>query len=326
MKIGLAEAWEALSSHDDILLLTHRLPDGDAVGSLFALYEVLCAMGKRVRFVLDTPPKDVSFLVRPYEGEAFEPRYVVTVDVADRKLVYEPQGLAYGDRVDLSIDHHASNNLFATQTLVRPEKAAAAELLSELFTFGGVQITPRIADCLYTGIATDTGCFRYPNTTANTLRTAAALVDAGADNGRINTDIFETKSLAYAEFEAMVMRSVQMFLDNRCAVATIPLSMFAATGVTEADAKAVNALPRQIEGVLAGVTVKERPEGGWRISVRTRAPISASEICKHFGGGGHALAAGCELDGEAETVIEKIVKAVEAELAAVDGRQSTVDG
>ena len=218
--------------------------------------------------------------------------------------------------MDLSIDHHASNNLFARQTLVLPEDAAAAEVLFELFTFGGVRITPRIADCLYTGIATDTGCFRYPNTTAATLRAAAALVDAGADNGRINTDIFETKSLAYVEFEASVMRSVQMFLDNRCAVATIPLSLFASTGVTEADAKAVNALPRQIEGVLAGVTVKERPEGGWRISVRTRAPLSASEICKRFGGGGHALAAGCELDGDLQTVVPQIVKAVEQELTS----------
>ncbi|MBQ7687800.1 MAG: DHH family phosphoesterase [Clostridia bacterium] len=316
MNIGLPEAWKTLCAHDDILLLTHRLPDGDAVGSLFALYEALSAMGKRVRYLLDTPPQDVNFLVREYTGDVFEPLFVVTVDVADRKLVYETPGTAYGDRVDLSIDHHASNNLFARQTLVLPEDAAAAEVLFELFTFGGVRITPRIADCLYTGIATDTGCFRYPNTTAATLRAAAALVDAGADNGRINTDIFETKSLAYVEFEASVMRSVQMFLDNRCAVATIPLSLFASTGVTEADAKAVNALPRQIEGVLAGVTVKERPEGGWRISVRTRAPLSASEICKRFGGGGHALAAGCELDGDLQTVVPQIVKAVEQELTS----------
>ena len=86
--------------------------------------------------------------------------------------------------------------------------------------------------------------------------------------------------------------------------------------MTEADAKAVNALPRQIEGVLAGVTVKERPEGGWRISVRTRAPLSASEICKRFGGGGHALAAGCELDGDLQTVVPQIVKAVEQELTS----------
>ena len=316
MNIGLPEAWKTLCAHDDILLLTHRLPDGDAVGSLFALYEALSAMGKRVRYLLDTPPRDVNFLVREYTGDVFEPLFVVTVDVADRKLVYETPGTAYGDRVDLSIDHHASNNLFARQTLVLPEDAAAAEVLFELFTFGGVRITPRIADCRYTGIATDTGCFRYPNTTAATLRAAAALVDAGADNGRINTDIFETKSLAYVEFEASVMRSVQMFLDNRCAVATIPLSLFASTGVTEADAKAVNALPRQIEGVLAGVTVKERPEGGWRISVRTRAPLSASEICKRFGGGGHALAAGCELDGDLQTVVPQIVKAVEQELTS----------
>ena len=314
MSIGFAEAWRLLESFDDILLLTHRLPDGDAIGSLFGLYEALTAMGKRARFLIDTPPRDIRFLVRDYTGEAFEPRHVVTVDVSDKNLLGGEYEALYGERVDLSIDHHTSNRLFAKNTLVLPEDAAAAQVLYELFTFAGVEITPRIAECLYTGIATDTGCFRYPNTTAQTLRAAAALIERGADNGRINTDIFETKSLAYTEFEGMVLGSLQLFLDQRCAVVTVTRDMYEKTGVTEADAKAINALPRQIEGVLAGVTVKERPEGGWRISVRTRAPLDASAVCARFGGGGHKLAAGCELDGSAEDAIAAVVGEVAAQI------------
>ena len=314
MTIGYSEAWEALTSYDDILLLTHRLPDGDAIGSLFGLYEVLTAMGKRVRYLIDTPPRDVAFLVRPCTEEAFVPRRVVTVDVADRKLLGDEQDALYGDRVDLCVDHHASNRLYAEKTLVVPKAAAAAEVLYELFRRHGVSITPRIADCLYTGVATDTGCFRYANTTADTLRAAAALVEAGADNAAVNERIFETKSLAYAEFEAMVMGTLRLYLDNRCAVVTVTRKMFEKSGVEEADAKSINGLPRQIEGVVAGVTVKERPEGGWRISLRTRAPLDASAVCARFGGGGHVAAAGCELDGDADTVTATVVAAIREEL------------
>ena len=302
--------WRRLEESDDVLLLTHEMPDGDAVGSLFALYAALTAMGKRVRYLLDTPSKDLRFLIRPYKGEAFEPKTVVTVDVADRSLLGDEWNAAWGDRVDLSIDHHSTDRMFARETLVEPHKAAASLVLYDLFTANGVEITPYIAECLYTGIATDTGCFRYPNTGADAFRAAAALIDAGADFSRINNDVFETKSLACATLESLAIQSLLIFRQGRIAVMQIPRSMLLRAGVTETEAKAINGLPRQIEGVIVGVTLKEREEGGWRVSVRSREPFNAAEVCRKFGGGGHPQAAGCELALDAEEAVQTIVSAI----------------
>ena len=309
----MKEAWNALAAMDHILLLTHRLPDGDAVGSLFALYGVLRAMGKHVTYEIDDVPASLRIAPLPPK-EALDPAYVVTVDVGDKKLLGAETENRYGSRVDLSIDHHATHVPFATKTLVDPTAAAACEVLFDLFHCGDIFIDPATAAWLYTGLSTDTGCFRYANTTAKTLRTAAALVEAGANNGALNETLFETKTRAYADFEAMALGTLRYFLNDRCAVLTITQDLYEKTGVKENEVKPVNNLPRQIEGVLAGITLKEKENGGWRVSLRTREPVNAAAICERFGGGGHKLAAGCELGGTAEEAIEKLVRATEEEL------------
>ncbi len=312
MTVSIKEAWKTLTELDDILLLTHRLPDGDAVGSLFALCRVLRSMGKRVTYEIDEIPRNLRVAAFP-QKEALIPRSVVTVDVGDKKLLGDEAAKRWGDRVDLSIDHHATHVSFAKQTLVDPRSAAAAELLFDLFSQNGVITDPETAAWLYVGIATDTGCFRYANTTAKTLGTAAALVEAGADNGALNEGLFETKTRAYAAFEAHAMQSLSYYLNGRCAVMVITQALYRQTGICENEIKEINALPRQIEGVLAGITLKEKETGGWRVSVRTRAPLNAASICAKFDGGGHVRAAGCELPGTAEEAIEKLVAAVKAE-------------
>ena len=313
MNVSLREAWDAMLSMDDILLLTHRLPDGDAVGSLFALCGVLRSMGKRVTYEIDAIPRDLMFLTALPQADVV-PRYVITVDVGDKKLLGDALAAKWGDQVALAIDHHATHAAFAEKTFVDPSAAAAAEVLFDLFTFGGVRIDRDTATWLYAGVSTDTGCFRYGNTTAKTMRTAASLMDLGIDTEKINTDLFETKTRAYVRFEAAAMDNLRFYLDGRCAVTVLTQETYRRCGVTENDTKTVNALPRQIEGVLAGVTVKEKNEGGWRVSVRTRQPVRATEICAAFGGGGHQLAAGCELTGEIDEVVARIVGAAEREI------------
>ena len=309
---SLSEVAALLRETDDFLLLSHRRPDGDTVGSCAALCLGLRAMGKRVTYQIDVIPHSLS-VAPPPPTEVLSPQSVVTVDVGDIKLLDDTDRDRFGGRVDLSIDHHATHVPFAKQTLVDPSAAAASELLYDLFCLGGVRIDAETAAWLYTGVSTDTGCFRYANTTAKTLRTAAALVEAGADNGALNEQLFETKTRAYAAFEAQVMRSLSYHLDGRCAVIVITQDLYRQTGVSENEIKEINALPRQIEGVLAGITLKEKETGGWRISVRTRAPLNAAAVCAKFDGGGHKLAAGCALPGSAAQVVARLVDAVKQE-------------
>ncbi|MBQ7638672.1 MAG: bifunctional oligoribonuclease/PAP phosphatase NrnA [Clostridia bacterium] len=316
--ISFERAAKALAEHDDILILTHSSPDGDAVGSMFALYLALKQRGKNVRCVIKDVPESLKFAEVPEAFTEFNEKYIVTVDVGDKKLLGDGLKDLYGGRVDLNIDHHGTNVLFAKETLVVPEAAAASEVLFDLFRKAGIAITKDIAERLYVGISTDTGCFRYLNTTSKTLRTVADLYDAGIDAGRINTDLFETKTPQYVEFEREAMNSLRFYFGGRCAVMLITREMYERSGIVEADTQGINAIPRTIAGVYAGVTVKERAGGVFHASVRTKDPVNAAEICSVFGGGGHKYAAGCQLGADPDAAVEKIVSAVEEKLKISD--------
>lgn len=317
MNVTHAEAFALLEKKDNILILTHRNPDGDAVGSMFALYYALKEAGKNVRCIADTISPALSFPVCSEAFCEFEAECVVTVDVADKKLLTEETLALYGDNVFLAIDHHEMNRPFAQNLLLDAGSSAACEVIYDMLLASGREISLRIAEALYLGIATDTGCFRYPNTKAHTLAVAAALVEKGVDNGRINREVFETKTKEYVRFETMAMNNLRTYLDGRCAVIVITQAMYKSTGTTEADTHSIAALPRQIEGVLAGVVIKEKTDGSYKISVRSNDPVNAAEICAVFGGGGHRLAAGCEITGRQNEVVNMILKAVAEALEAV---------
>ena len=310
MNIDHRQAWDLLCSMDRVLLLTHRLPDGDALGSLYALYLVLKSLGKTVRCVTDAIPSSLLAAAIPCDEPDFEPDFVVTVDVGDRKLLSDELNERYGGRVDLSIDHHGTNTAYAKYNLIDPTAAAAGEVLFDMFRTVGFAITEPVARELYIGISTDTGCFRYGNTTAKAMRAAADLMECGIDTQYLNTELFETKTPEYAAFERMAINALRTYFDGRCAVMVVTRAMYDASGLDEADDKAVNALPRQIRGVYVGVTVKEKKDGGFRVSMRSKEPFNAAEVCATLGGGGHRLAAGCELTGTAEEVVGEILNAV----------------
>ncbi len=310
MNINYIEAWNMLNSMDNILLITHSNPDGDAVGSIFAMYGILKRLGKNVRCEIQDIPSVMQMLVPEDAFSDFKEENVVSVDLADPKLLKDEINAEYADKVCLCIDHHETNVSYAKNTLLKADAAAACEVIFDMLCEAGFEIDTRIARCLYVGIATDTGCFRYANTTAATLRAAASLMEKGVDTGKINTDIFETKSRSYVMFETMAMNSLKTYLDGKCAVLLITKDMYKKANITESEAQGINALPRQIEGVLAGVTVKERTNGTYKISIRSREPLNASEICALMGGGGHRLAAGCELSGTAQSVINTVLKFV----------------
>ena len=310
MNVTHKEAFALLQNTDNILILTHRNPDGDAVGSMFGLFYALKEMGKNVRCIIDTVSDALSFPVTEEAFIEFEPDAVVTVDVADKKLLTEDTLEKYGDRVFLAIDHHEANKPFSEHLLLDYKASAACEVLFDMLTAAGREISRECAAALYLGISTDTGCFRYPNTSAHTLYAASVLVEKGVDNGEINRIVFETKSRAYVQFEALAMSSLRTYFDGKCAVIVLTQDMFRRTGVSEADTHGIAALPRQIEGVLAGIVVKEKKDGTYKISVRTNEPISAAEICEVFGGGGHRLAAGCDMAGRPQQVVNDILKVV----------------
>lgn len=293
MKISVKECADILRKKDNILILTHANPDGDTLGSGFALCRALMKIGKICAVInADDIPKKYNYLFDDIVEIKFKPDYVVAVDVATVKLL---GGLEEQYKIDMCIDHHSTNTEYANLLLLE-DAPAACQIMYEVVLALGVEVDKKIADCLYTGLTTDTGCFRYDSTTAQTYRVAADLIDAGADNGRINRIMFETKSKTYARLERYAIESMRFYEHERVAVITVTQEMFQLTGSNAQETEGLAPLTRQIEGVEIGITIQERPDGTCKASIRTFESVNAAKLAACFGGGGHAQAAGCKFD------------------------------
>ncbi|MDD6012660.1 MAG: bifunctional oligoribonuclease/PAP phosphatase NrnA [Oscillospiraceae bacterium] len=311
MIIDFASAVSALKSAENILILTHANPDGDTLGSGFALLRALRAMGKRAKLLCgDTINPKYAHLYEGVESDSFEEEFIVSVDVAERKLLGKELDEKYGDRVDLAIDHHSTARLFAEKTYCEPDSASACEIVYLIIKALGVPVTKEIASCIYTGCSTDTGCFRYSNVTARTHRIAAELIEYGAEHSPINVRMFETKSMSSILFERLCLDNLEFYAGGKVAVITATLDMMRQTGADKSCFDAIKPLTRQIEGVLIGITVKQESKDTVGVSVRTGEEYDASAICAHFGGGGHLRAAGCEFKDDPFRVRDIVVKYV----------------
>lgn len=315
MKIDFNEAAKLLKEKDNILILTHRNPDGDTLGSGFALMRALRNMGKKARLINNDPiPAKYAYLYDGIGEEAFTEEFIVSVDVAERGLLGKDLGEKYGDRVDLAVDHHESSRFFAKVTCCESDSASCCEIIYLIIRAMGTPVTKEIADCIYTGMSTDTGCFKYSNVTPRTHRIAAELIETGADHSKINVRMFETKSMGDFMLQKMCLDTLEVYGEGKVAVIAVTKAMLSECGVDKSALDAIKPVTRQIEGVEIGITLKEENDGRVGISVRTGEKYDASAICAHFGGGGHIRAGGCEIKGTMEYAFQMMKKYITEEV------------
>lgn len=308
MKIEFSQAVSELKNADKILILTHCNPDGDTLGSGFALLRALRKIGKRARLINnDKIPQKYAYLYEGLSDDDFEEEFIVSVDVAEKKLLGDSVREKYGDKVNLSVDHHETSRLFAEMTYCEPDSASACEVVYLIIKALGVQVDSKIASCVYTGISTDTGCFKYSNVTSRTHIIAAELIAAGAEYAKINERMFDTKTAGSIKLEKMCYESLEYFAEGKVAVITVTKDMLSECGLDKSALDAIKPITRQIEGVSIGITVKQEDNGNMGVSVRTDENYDASAICAAFGGGGHIRAAGCELKASAVKAKEEVV-------------------
>lgn len=299
-----------LRTFDNILILTHVRPDGDTVGCAAALCAGLRALGKTA-YLLPNPEltKTTAPYFAPYAApEGFAPETVISTDVATVNLLPE-NARAYVGRIDLAIDHHPSFEHFGKANIVRPEAAACGELIYDILSRLG-PITPELALPLYVAVSTDTGCFAYANTTADTHAVAAALLRTGIDYRAVNKVFFRTKSRKRMQLEAAILSTCEFYDRDRVAVLSVPMSLMERVGADETDAEDLSALGGQIEGVDCAVTMRELRPDVWKMSVRTGERVNATEVCRLLGGGGHAAAAGCTVEAPWPEAKEAILSAI----------------
>ncbi len=308
----VSRAAEVLKAADNVLILTHRRPDGDTIGCAGALCRALHALGKTAYVAQNKElTRRYAGLVEPFLAPSdYAPDFVVSVDCAAPDMI--PGELAdYAARVDQVNDHHRSNVGYGRANHDKGQQAARGPDVCEVIEAMGVALDRDIAEGIYVGASTDTGCFKFSNTTANTHRVAAKCLDAGVDGGEINRALFETKSHARYEIEGMLFSTMQFFHDGKIAVALITREAKQRTGADWDDLDAIAGIPRQIEGVEVGLTLTELENGDTKVSVRTTKEVDASAICTQVGGGGHLRAAGATLPCASDEAIRRMLDATE---------------
>ena len=308
MRIDEAARW--LSERDNFLILTHSRPDGDTLCSAGALCYGLNKIGKTARILPnpETGERYMKYVAEFFTPEDFSAEHIVSVDTA-RETMITKGGEEYYDKVELAIDHHGSNSLYAENSCIDGDAAACGEMIYELLGYMGVELDETAAALLYIAVSTDTGCFAYNNTSSRTLEIASKLVQAGAPNGRLNKEFFRTKKRGIALLEGTIISNLDFYSDDRIAVATITQKLMEEYGVTESELEDIASLPGQIEGVKVGFTIKEQPDGRSKVSCRTVYEVDSNAICAKFDGGGHSCAAGCTINLPPDEAKKLIVEA-----------------
>ncbi len=314
----------AVEKADRVLVIAHVDPDGDAIGSLTAVGQAMQQLGKRVTLACDDGAPG-RYLGLPLAGEvrraarataAYD--LVIAVDCADASRM----GRVYDNLPEpkptvANIDHHVTNTRFGAFNVIDAAASSTAEILHRWLPEIGVELTPGIAESLLTGIVTDTMGFRTTNVTAATLRAAADLVDAGADIAAISLNALHRKPLSTAKIWGVGLG--RMRLDGGLLWTTVPRAAFREAGIEGSPSSAglVNFLADVDEAVM-GAVLSETDEGKVRVTMRTQPPYNVAEVAMQFGGGGHALAAGCTLDGPLDEAAAQLVAACRAAI----GRQA----
>ena len=296
-----------LKNNDFFYIITHMYPDGDALGSAFALCRALQKLGKHCRVLNeDDIPKKFQFLSDYVTKEDFKHRYIISVDLAEVALL-RPDLKSYENKIDVCIDHHKINKINTELKYVNPSSAACCEIIYEIIKNLDINIDKEIASCLYVGISTDTGCFEYSNTSANSHYIAAKLIEYGAPVAKINENIFTKKSRIKLETEKNMYKNLKYFFGNKCAITHISINEMGKIGITDNELDGIASIPIKIEGVQIGITLREKTSGNYKVSVRTSEDIDASKFCEYFNGGGHQRAAGFTINGTLTEIYEKII-------------------
>ena len=306
-----SECAEFLRRHDGYVILIHRRPDGDTVGSAAVLCRGLRAMGKTAHIIGNSEVTArylplLSGLTKawPEAGDT-----LVSVDVASEKMLPDAFRVLAGE-ITLRIDHHGSADSFTAFELVDSGSASCGEIIFDLLTTLGVKLDKAMAEALYTAVSTDTGCFRYANTTAHSLRTAAACAEAGGDLFSINQVLFDTNSFRKLKIQSWITEHTEFLAGGRIAVCALPKAVETEIGADEDDLDGISGFPRSIEGVKIAALLREIPGGAVKASLRAVPGYDAAAICAQFGGGGHKGAAGCTLKMSLKDAAEAIKAAM----------------
>lgn len=309
----LNNAVRFIRAHDDILLIAHVSPDGDTLGSCLALYASLLQLGKKAQIVCEDPvPQIYRFLPNSDQVllpvKARQTEAVVSVDCADVARTGKSETLFRRATFTLNIDHHGTNDKYADENFVQ-RAGATGELIYGVLMNLKVNITRDIAACLYAAITTDTGNFSYSNTTPDTLRIAADLVETGIDLPYLNRSLFRTVPFHKMRLHGLAIMKTELYEHGRIGMAQLTDEDMASCNAIGEDTEGLIDSIRDIDTVEIAAILREAEAGLVRVSLRGKSAADVSKIAVKYGGGGHRLAAGCTMKMPIQEAAEKILEA-----------------
>ena len=305
-----------LKKHSSVLIFCHNRPDGDTLGSAFALKHALEQLGNKTIDVVCAQPVPEKYYPREFIGKTLLPEEInkkydchIAVDCASEMMLGDSYGVFIKNQMTINVDHHVSNERYAKMNYVE-DRAACCEIVYSLVGELGVKLNEKVANCLLLGIVTDTGNFMHNNVTKATLQTASELVDKGATLNKISYAMFKNQKIERAKLYAHVINGMRFFEDGKIAIISVFKSDFEKFSASQDMTEGFIDYPLSIEGVEVAVSIMETKDKAFKISLRSKGKINVNEIASTFGGGGHVLASGCLIHGFYEDVKEKILRAI----------------
>jgi phosphoesterase RecJ-like protein len=314
--------------HRSFLITAHVRADGDALGSEVALYHALKDMGKSVVIVNDSPVPQIYKFIIPVNGMLIHPEtpadkaeVVFALDCPTINRLGKVQEIIPKDAVMVNIDHHVGNDNFGVINWVNEEMCATGEIILSLLRKTNVTITPDIATALYVAIVTDTGRFTHANTTPESLKIAAFLMENGARHREISQYVYNTNSFNLIQLNACVLNTIKLHCGNKVATVWLTKDMLEKTRIEPIDTQEFADIPISIDGVWVGVLLREMTKPKWvKVSLRSRNGFDVNGVARKFGGGGHKYAAGCEIEGDISEVQQRILGELEKTLRQKAGQ------
>lgn len=311
---------DAISKSSKFIVTSHVNPDGDNIGAALALCQALKKLGKEAVFVLDdNVPEIYKFLEgarsvqKPGSFSGTDYDSIISVDCGDLERLGGVSELI-GDKQLINIDHHISNTKFGAINLVEEHAAATAEIIYRLIKSMGIFIDKEMAECIYTGIVTDTGQFQYSNTTEDTHVIAAELIIAGVNPSDIFNRVYQNNPKEKVLLIKEALKSLEFHFDDKVSIISISKNQLDNITKDELDTEGVVNLGRDIANVEVAAFLKEKEANVIRVSLRSKNRVDVCSIAKAFGGGGHTRAAGCTIEGTIEQAKEKLLSALQKQI------------
>lgn len=318
----LQQVKQYLLEHDDYLIVSHVQPDGDAVSSTLAVGWLLSRLGKNFTMINEgVIPKRMKILWHSEElldmSETQPQRMfsqIICVDCADFDRVGRTRQLFSEDAMIVNIDHHPTNNRYGTVNLVLPEAAATAEILFDLINLFEVEWDAEAATAIYTGLLTDTGGFRYSNTSPKVMEIASKLLSYGVNGPELAETFLEEMTLPQMKVLVQALNTLEMTSDGKIAWVYVTPEHMLESGAENEDLEGIVNYPRNIQGVEVGILFKSLNSGAVKVSLRSAGKVDVAALAQAFGGGGHVRAAGCRIEGKLEAIITEVVERVKQAL------------